>query len=90
MERSTKSDELSDRGSGFEFHKNEILPDYQKRATDMSAKLQIVPDIKLNHIGVENIVGTNAREKYFIEFASKCGFHGINHIVARRRHPVER
>lgn len=72
------------------FHTNEILPDYQTRMKNALAELRIVPDVVLDHIGLEEINGTNAKERYFIDFARNSSIHGLNHIVARRRHPVER
>lgn len=71
------------------FYKNEILPDFQARwETTLKERKSISTDLP-NRIGMPTINPKSDAGKYFVEFASSSTIHGLNHLVAPNRHPVE-
>lgn len=80
----------SDYKDCYTFHKNEILPDYQKHMKIILAILQTIPDDSPKHIGMKKMRGRTTLQRYFIDFANKSTIHGLNHLVAPQRHPIER
>ncbi|XP_043523868.1 pickpocket protein 28-like [Frieseomelitta varia] len=71
------------------FFENEILPDFQTRWRATLKQQESIPDNYPNRIGMPTINAKSNAGKYFVEFASSSTVHGLNHLVARNRHPVE-
>lgn len=69
------------------FCKNEILPDLQarQRITSRKEKSAYPTMIGLPSINPKSVAG-----KYFVKFASSGTLHGLNHLVAPNKHPLER
>ncbi|XP_024941689.1 pickpocket protein 28 isoform X4 [Cephus cinctus] len=60
--------------------------------TKSLAKVKDVGELKTTtvQLGTEKMRAKTALGKYLVDFAHNSTIHGLNHIVARRRHPVER
>ncbi|XP_068985210.1 pickpocket protein 19-like [Bombus flavifrons] len=71
------------------FYENEILPDFQARWGATLKQRKSVFEHYPNHIGMPIISAKSNAGKYFVEFASSSSVHGLNHLVAPNRHPVE-
>lgn len=71
------------------FLENEILPNFQTRWRAVLKQKESIPDNYPNRIGMPTINAKSNTGKYFVEFASSSSVHGLNHLVARDRHPVE-
>lgn len=72
------------------FYGNEILADFQAREKAILKEKESVPDDVPNHVGMQTINAKSDTGKYFVEFASASSIHGLNHLVAPNRHPVEK
>lgn len=76
-------------GKNNYFYENEILPDFQARWGATLKQRKSVFEHYPNHIGMPIISAKSNAGKYFVEFASSSSVHGLNHLVAPNRHPVE-
>ncbi|XP_029041308.1 pickpocket protein 19-like [Osmia bicornis bicornis] len=72
------------------FYGNEILADFQAREKAILKEKESVPTDVPNHVGMQTINAKSDTGKYFVEFASTSSIHGLNHLVAPNRHPVEK
>nr|XP_012141251.1 PREDICTED: uncharacterized protein LOC100882998 [Megachile rotundata] len=75
---------------GKHFYDNEILADFQARQKAILREKESVPADVPKHVGMRTINPKSNVGKYFVEFASVSTIHGLNHLVAPNRHPVEK
>lgn len=72
------------------FYGNEILPEFRARQKAALKELESVPEDGPNEVGMQTINPKTEVGKYFVEFSSGSTIHGLNHLVAPHRHPVEK
>ncbi|XP_076681114.1 pickpocket protein 19 [Andrena cerasifolii] len=72
------------------FLDKEILPDLQARRKATLQGIKSVPEDVPNHVGMQAINPKSNVGKYMVEFASASSIHGLNHLVAPNRHPIEK
>ncbi|XP_076231108.1 pickpocket protein 19 [Calliopsis andreniformis] len=72
------------------FYDNEILSDFQTRQKAALKEIKSVPAGVPDHVGMQTISPKTNVGKYLVEFASASSIHGLNHLVAPHRHPVEK
>ncbi|KAL2722238.1 pickpocket protein 19-like [Vespula squamosa] len=68
----------------------EIAPDFQKRTRLTVKNVRSVPKESATHVGMDVMTTKSLMGQYFVEFANNSSIHGLNHLVARHRHPLER
>ncbi|XP_053997452.1 pickpocket protein 19-like isoform X1 [Hylaeus anthracinus] len=69
---------------------NEILPDFRIRETViLNEKKSVLTDDR-TRVGMQTINPKSKSGKYFVEFASGSTIHGLKHLVAPHRHPIEK
>lgn len=72
------------------FYVKEILPDLQARQKATLQEIKSVPEDVPNHVGMQAINPKSNAGRYMVEFASASSIHGLNHLVAPNRHPIEK
>lgn len=72
------------------FYGNEILPEFRARQKANLKELKSVPEDGPNEVGMQTINPKTELGKYFVEFSSGSTIHGLNHLVAPHRHPIEK
>lgn len=72
------------------FYDNEILLDLRTRQEATLRVLESVPAEDPKHVGMQTINPKTNAGKYFVEFAGVSTIHGLNHLVAPHRHPIEK
>ncbi|KAF7399113.1 hypothetical protein HZH68_007705 [Vespula germanica] len=68
----------------------EIAPDFQKRTRLTVKNIRSIPEESATHVGMDVMTTKSLMGQYFVEFANNSTIHGLNHLVARHRHPLEK
>ncbi|CAL7939244.1 unnamed protein product [Xylocopa violacea] len=72
------------------FYEHEILSDLRSRWRTTIKEKESVPSDLPNQIGMPTINPKSNAGKYFVMFASSSTIHGLNHVVAPNKHPIEK